>query len=158
MPRRGLDGLTVGRLDLVALEDAAVQVGHLAQQAARRGRALLRPPGKPLEEQRAEEVGVVAVRRGALAGRQPRPQVVRIAVQKAFLLDEVDEHQPVEHHRGVPALQAFIGDAVEELEEGGVLGLEPLVEAFGDPLHVEAGAHPFGDLNDAADSLLLPRC
>ena len=32
-----------------------------------------------------------------------------------------------------------------------MFGLEPLIEAFGHPLHVEAGAHPFRDLNDAAD-------
>ena len=75
-------------------------------------------------------------------------QVVLVAIQEALHLDEIDEHQPVEHHRNVPALQVFVGDALQKLEESVVFGLEALVEALGDSLHVEAGPHPAGHVHD----------
>ncbi len=76
---------------------------------------------------------------------EPVAQVKAVVVQETLLLDEVDEHQAVEHHRGVPLAVVFQGDAVDELQEGGVFLLEQLVEAFGDTVHVEGGPHPTGD-------------
>ena len=57
--------------------------------------------------------------------------------EKTLALDEVDEHQPVEHERGVPLSVALVGDALDERQEGRVLSLEVVVEASGDPVAVE---------------------
>ena len=85
--------------------------------------------GKALEEERAEEIAVVAVLAEFLAGSGELVlEVVRVPAKKALLLDEVDEHQAVEHHRDIPALHLRIGDALQELEERGMLGLEAVVE------------------------------
>ena len=43
-----------------------------------------------------------------------------IAVEKSLALDEVNEHEPVDHHRGVP-LMSSDGDALDELEKRCVL-------------------------------------
>src|SRR3989337_2724 len=72
-----------------------------------------------------------------LGSVEPVTQVVAIAVEKSLALDEIDEHQPVEHHRGVPLMVLLDGNAGDELEERGVLLAELVVEAFGNPLDVE---------------------
>ncbi|NLF73637.1 MAG: hypothetical protein GX575_31750 [Candidatus Anammoximicrobium sp.] len=72
-----------------------------------------------------------------LHGQQPVTQVVGIVVQESFLLDKIDEHQPVQHERGVPLLVVLEGNALDELEKRRVFGLEPVVESFGDTVHVE---------------------
>ena len=60
-----------------------------------------------------------------------------VAVEEALALDEVDEHQPVQHHRRVPLLVLLDGNARDELEERGVLLAELVVESLRDPLDVE---------------------
>ena len=59
--------LAVEPLDLVPEEQPAVEIGHGAQQLVRRGGALLLALGKALEEQRAEELPVVAIAAAQLA-------------------------------------------------------------------------------------------
>ncbi len=64
-------------------------------------------------------------------------QVVVVSVQETLFLDEVDEHQAVEHERGIPLTVGFSLDALDELEKGGVFGLEAIVEPPGDTVHIE---------------------
>ena len=83
-------------------------------------------------------------------------QVVGVTVEKAALLDEVDEHHPVEHQRGVPFAVGDGRDALDEVQEGLVLLLEAVVEPPGDRLDVEGSTEPAGHL-DEGDALLLLR-
>ena len=57
-------------------------------------------------EQPQQEVAVegleLVLAPGLLNHRQPVAQVVGVAVEKALLLNEVDEHQAVEHEGRVP--------------------------------------------------------
>ncbi len=93
-------------------------------------------------------------------------QVVGVAVEKALLLNEVDEHQAVEHQRRVPFKVRRRLDALDELHEGGVFGLETFVEFLGDFIDVEGRfgfarhveqreliflLHPDGDLFEPLD-------
>ena len=64
-------------------------------------------------------------------------EVICVPVQKTLALDEVDEHQPVEHERGIPLSVTLVGDALDELQERRVLSLEMVVEASGDTVTVK---------------------
>ena len=66
--------------------------------------ALRAPAAEALMEESQQEIAVegielVFARFSRPASAEPVAQVVAIAVQKAFPLDEVDEHQPIEHQR-----------------------------------------------------------
>ncbi len=43
-------------------------------------------------------------------------------------------------------MEPLVGDALDELQEIGVLGLKPVVKALGDPLDIEARPGPAGDI------------
>ena len=73
-------------------------------------------------------------------------EVVSVPIQKTLSLNEVNEHQAVEHHAGIPLLIGAVGDTADELQECRVLLLEPVVEAFGDPLDIKPGAGAAGDV------------
>src|SRR2546425_6683196 len=64
-------------------------------------------------------------------------QVVVIAIKEALFLNEIDEHEPVEHERGIPLTIGFGLDTFDELEEGRMFGLKAVVEPPGDAIHVE---------------------
>ena len=77
-----------------------------------------------------------------------RLQVVFVAIQKAFFLDEIDEHQPVEHERGVPRAVCRL---VQPGDEGGksvVLGFEFVVEGSRYPVAVEGAAQAGDDVGE----------
>ena len=80
----------------------------------------------------------------ATAAIEAVAKVVRVAVKEALALDEVDEHQAVEHDGGVPFLVALHGYPVNEAEEGGVFLFEHIVEALGNALDVEGGTDTAG--------------
>ena len=84
-------------------------------------------------------------------------EVVTVFVQKALLLDEVDEHHAVEHQRGVPLAAALVVDAVDEGLEGAELRLEALVEALGHLLDVHGLLDAARDLRDAHAVFLFQR-
>ena len=96
---------------------------------------------KALVEQPQQEVAVEGEELAPCPGAPGHPEaileVVCVAVEKTFALDEVDEHQPVEHERGVPFSVALLGDALDERQERCVLSLEMVVEASGDPVAVK---------------------
>ena len=84
---------------------------------------------EPQQEVAVEAVELVLAAL-APASVQPGAQVVGVAVKEALLLDEVDEHQPVQHHRRVPL--PVVGQSPrcpDEAQEGCVLRLELIVEA-----------------------------
>ena len=97
------DGSPVLRSSWCGRNSPPFRYGILPSSLRCLGRAVVLLVRKALEEQRQQEVAVEAVRPARLTGCQLVLQVVRVAVEEALLLDEVDEHQPVEHHRDVPA-------------------------------------------------------
>ena len=72
-------------------------------------------------------------------------EVVVVAVEEAFALDEIDEHQAVEYDGRIPFAVGHLADAINELEEGFPVGVEVSVERLGDALDVERGAGAAGD-------------
>ncbi len=73
--------------------------------------------------------------------------------RKPLLLDEVDEHQPVEHHRGVPLAVVLDRDALDERQEAVVLLLEAVVELLRHPVDVEARPEAAGDVGQGEQVL-----
>ena len=69
-----------------------------------------------------------------------------VAVEKALALDEIDEHQAVEHDGRIPFVVGDFGDAIDEFQKRGVLLLKNFVEPFGDALHVKPGAGAAGHI------------
>src|SRR5262249_10946761 len=88
------------------------------------------------EEVTVEGVELVLAMLGPHA-REPVAKVAAVAVQEALALDEIDEHQPVQHHRGIPLAVGGLRNAGDELEKHCVLFLKTIVEALGDSLDVE---------------------
>ena len=107
--------------------------------------------GEALEEERLEELGVEAVLASPSCFVQLVLQVDLVAaVEKpALLLQEVDEHQPVQQDRGVPAPLPFVADAPDQLQERDVLLLKLAEELLGDTLDVEGRLQPPGHFDDA---------
>ena len=131
-------------LQIVYVEEAAVEEGNLAEECRQIGRALGLGLAEALVEQPQEEEAVELLEAPAtvllLHHLQTVAQVVEISVEEALLLNEVDEHHAVEHQGGVPVAVALGRDALYELPEVLQLFLEPFVEALGDPLYVQSGA------------------
>ena len=140
-------------LQVVRVEQAAVEVGDPAEQRRQFRGALGLGPAQALVEQPQQEQPVEAVEPAGAAGRpahalQAVAQVVRVAVEEAALLDEVDEHHPVEHQRGVPFPVGRLRDPFDEVQERAVLLPETVVEPPGHLLHVEGRAHPPRHVDD----------
>src|SRR5687768_1174416 len=93
----------VSGLELMDLEQPAVEVGHSSQEAIQLGGPRLRLT-ETLMEKANEEASVEGEERGGagtvLDALKSMSQVVAIVVEEALLLDEVDEHQAVEHDGG----------------------------------------------------------
>ena len=138
----------VARLDLVHLEHAAVDERHRADESCR-GRILgLSWVAEPFVEQRQQEMlpvgvfGAFALRELSSCDPQSASQVLGIAVEKAPLLDEIDEHQPVQQHRGVPVAVGAVIDAFDAPGKRAVMLGELPEEASGDLLGVERAPYP----------------
>ena len=133
-------------LQVVNVEQAAVEKGDPAEEGSQIGRALsFRLPQTFVEQpQKEEAVELLEATAAAvlLHHLQAVAQVVDVLVEEALLLDEIDEHHAVEHEGGVPVAAALGGDALNELPEGCQLGPEPFVEVLGDLLHVQCGPDP----------------
>ncbi len=137
-------------LDLVFLEQPAIEVGHGAEQRPVGRGALGLRQGEAAEEQGAEHLGEKTVPPAILtAAGQLAIEVVQVSPEKALLLDEVDEHQPVQRDRGVPASRAVVRQAAQEGHERVVLGLERIVEPLGDFVGVEGAPQPVGHIGGA---------
>src|SRR5207244_4475270 len=68
---------------------------------------------------------------------QAVPKVIGVPIQKALLLDEVDEHQPIQHQRRIPLPVCLGCDASYELAEFFVFLSKALVEVPGDAVAIE---------------------
>ena len=125
-------------------EQAAVEVRHLTQDRLEIRRALRGLLPQALVKQPEEEVAVKAQKLVLPLPLQDHLEAVlkvpSIAIKESFLLNEIDEHQPVEHERGVPLPVSIDWDALDELQEVGVFLLELVVELLGDLVAVECVA------------------
>ena len=74
-------------------------------------------------------------------------EIFEVIVQETLFLDEVDEHQPVEHYRYVPPLHLLIRNPFKKLQERSVLFLEVVVESFRHTFYIEGCLCPSGDGN-----------
>ena len=146
-------------LQVVNVEQAAVEEGYLAQKLDEVGRALRFGLSESFVKQAQKEEAVELLKAAAAAlllhHLQAVAEVVGVAVEEALLLDEVDEHHAVEHEGGVPVPVALGGDAVDEVSEGGQLGPEAFVEAPGDLLDVEGFVNTRRYVGDADPSSLI---
>ena len=67
-------------------------------------------------------------------------QIIDITIQETFFLNEVTEHQPVEHHRGIPLFVLvlliinMVVNACDKFGKVAVLFLKPGIEIFGNLL------------------------
>jgi hypothetical protein len=155
-PVENLNGLP-SLLDDVFLEEAAIQIRDAAQQVLEflgpglAAQALVEQPQQEVAVKRIELVLAFLL----LATLEPVAEVVRIAVQEALPLDEIDEHQAVEHDGRIPLAVGGIINALDDLEETGVLFFELVVEPFGDVFHVESLPRPAGHVHQGQGFLLV---
>ena len=92
----------------------AVEVGHLASEHT----CLFRPVnlrlGERFEEQRIKKLAKESVFAALARLIQFGPQVIHVAVvEKEFLLQKPDEHQPVKNDRGVPTAVTLVVNALD---------------------------------------------
>ena len=130
-------GDSVELFNLMPLKDATVQVRHFSEQPLRFRVPLRFWFRKSLKEEGAKEIGVVSISTVALALSEFGSQIVRVIIQEAFLLDEVDKHQTVQHHRGVPPFHLLIRNSFKEIEKLVMFRFETVVKSFGDAFHVK---------------------
>ena len=110
-------------------------------------------------EEPEQEVAVEGVELVSSSQRLQCPkavaEVVAISVEEALLLNEVHEHQAVEHYGRVPLAVLLPGHAPDEVQEKVVLSLEPLVEPPCDSLDIERGPRPPRDVDDRDAGFLV---
>ena len=56
------------------------------------------------------------------------PEIILVAIEKAFALKKIAKHEAVQHEGGVGILEPAVGDAIDELLERVLLCLELVVE------------------------------
>ncbi len=148
------------------LEHPAVEVRHIADEPLDLSGSLLL--GKTVVEQREQERAVErveAVLAEILAdSTHPVAEVVGVPVEQPSLLDEVDQHEPVEHERAVPLAVGTllvpggtgnIWNALDRLDKGVLLLLEAVVELLGDGVGIEGVLGPTRDLHQVRPPFLL---
>ena len=131
-------------LQFVRLEDAAVHIRHVADDALGLGLCVVAAVGRAAEthvEQRQQESLVERVEPvcAVVLAHHPQAaaQVVPVAVQEPLALDEVDEHDPVQQDRRVPTTVLVRSDPLHRRGEVLVVLLELPVERLGDSVGVE---------------------
>ena len=154
--------------NLMHIEHTAVEIGnaaiHIFEIAVvfRRVQSAVEESGQKTFVETAEEAVFASL---LLRPFQLVAQIIHIPVEEAFLLDEIAEHQAVEHYRGVPLLVAvvlvgnLVVDARNELGEVGVLFLESCIEVLGDLFGIddEGSLHPFHHIGDSASLVQFER-
>ena len=129
----------------VNVEQPAVEKWHPAQERRQIRRPLRLGLSQALTKKTAKEHVVEPLEFTTSASFPDHfeavAEVVRVIVQKALLLDEIDEHHPVEHERGVPLAVAQVRDALYEVVERLELLLELVIEPPGDSFNVHRPAH-----------------
>ena len=137
----------VGGLQLVRLENAAVDIRHRADDRLNSSvsvaavgftQALMEERQQELLVERVELIGAETLPHHP----QTRAEITLIVVQEPFLLDEVDEHQPVQQHRRIPSALLAGRDPLHPHREVLVVLLELTVEGLGHLVSVERATHP----------------
>jgi hypothetical protein len=123
------------------VEHASVQIGDAAQKFFEVRSAVL--VSQPFVEKAEQKIAVKRVEL-ILAVFRNRPvesvtKVVRVPVQKSLTLNEIHEHQAVEHDRCIPLLVGLVLDAIDELEKRFALRIELPVKPFRNSVDVEGG-------------------
>ena len=138
-------------------EDAAVQVRDRSEKVAKFGTPLLaaQPVVEQLEQEGPVETEELRLGAGLLDHGESVAEIVLVLVEKALLLNEVYELEAVEHDRGVPLALVLVVNALDLLEECGMLGLEAVVESLRDTVHVECLARAGGDADEGQLLVLL---
>ena len=57
-------------------------------------------------------------------------EIIGVAIKEPFSLDEVEEHQPVQHDRRVPFVLTLVWNSSDELEKNFMLRTKLFVEAL----------------------------
>lgn len=147
--------LRVAGLDLVLGEHAAVQVGDASVGREKRLAARLAGGVESLAEEGAKEAAVEGlIERALLVLRliflELVSEVVRVFVKEPLLLQEVAEHEAVEHDGGVPFAVGVVGDVLNAVNESVMLCAEAAVEVLGHLLGVdeEGGVDAVDDVDD----------
>ena len=82
-------------------------------------------------------------------------EIVLVTVQKAFFLDEVDKHQPVEHDRHIPFAYVHVRNALNKFLKGVTLFFLEVIEAPCGLFYVEGCANSAGDVYQGEAFFLL---
>ena len=148
--------LRVRALQHMHIEQAAVEIGHVAQQ--RLEFWCMHTLTQPLMEELQQEIAVEGVELilspFLLHETQPVGEIVGIAieparcfcVQEALALDEIDEHQAVEHERGIPLAISLRVNPTDEIQERSMFAFEAVIELLRDALDIESFCHAPGHL------------
>ena len=82
--------------------------------------------------------------------RQPLAEIVRVAVEEALLLDEVAEHETVQHDRGIPFAVALFGQILDARHKRLVLDTETAIEVLRHlvGVHQKRGVHAIHHVHD----------
>ncbi len=159
--RIGYIDVGVGFLQLVHIEQSTVQIRYIADQAGQIGRAVGLGRAQPLVEQAAQEQSIKGMKPvPACLGlnlAQAVGQIVGVAVQKTLALDEVDEHQAIQHQRGVPLPVGRAGEALDERGKALVFGLEAVVKSAGNTVAVEGATQAGNDVGESDGLFRLQR-
>ena len=147
MRRRGC-GCRCFRPPACAEEQAAVQIGDGTEQVIRLWAALALRFGEAFKEERVQEFAVIAVGAAGFAFLQLVIEVAAVPLDEAALLQEVDEHQAVKQHRGIPSPIIIVWDAFDQVDEFNPQVPKSLVKSLGDPLDIEGGGQAAGHRAD----------
>ncbi len=148
--------LRVSALQHMDIEQPPVEVGHVTQQAFNFGRMF--PLAQAFVKELQQEVAVEGMEL-VFAPFLPHAfesagEVVGIAIeltwclciQEALALDEIDEHQTVEHEGGIPLAISLCDDPIDEVQKRGMFAFETVIELLRHALDVEGPCHAPGHL------------
>ena len=110
------------------LEHAAIEIRDVTDEFFQVRRAFLRAFAEAFVEQPQQEIAVERVELVPalflLAAVEPVAKIIAVAVEKTFALDEINEHQAVEHDGRIPFVVGALGDAGDEFQERSVFLLK----------------------------------
>ena len=157
---RDLD-VGVVAFQIVHVEQAAIEIRDLTKQIRQlRGAVGLRLAQalvKQTQQEQPIETQEIALSLFLPHAFEAIAKIIAVAVEEAALLDEVDEHHPVQHQRGIPFPVGEVLDAFDKAQEGVMLLLETVVESLGDLLYVEGRARPADHIDQGGVCLFIQR-
>ena len=106
------------------------------------------------EQEYAIEAVKVALSKARLHLAHAVAQIVAVVVEEPLLLDEIDEHETVEHERCVPLTICRLLNPLDEFQERRVFVAKTIVELLGDAV-IDLLLDPAGDIDDSETFLLL---